>query len=136
MARIHYISIPTIDNCNLPNDTIDKCFKAYERYGKYKIYDILNEELNSVRYPKAERVRLSNIDLIKRYLYLYRIAMTQTMSYVYNTEEYELNNMDIYGKDDDKVCPKCGYPTVIESDLEVCYYCGWFEGCEEENADI
>lgn len=35
-----------------------------------------------------------------------------------------------------KVCPKCGYPTVIESDLEVCYYCGWFEGCEEENADI
>ena len=22
-------------------------------------------------------------------------------------------------------CPRCGYPTVIEYGLEVCYHCGW-----------
>lgn len=22
-------------------------------------------------------------------------------------------------------CPRCGYPTVIEYGLEVCYGCGW-----------
>ena len=124
MAGIHYISIPTIDNCNLPNDTIDKCFKAYERYGKYKIYDILNEELNSVRYSKSERVRHSNIDLIKRYLYLYRIAMVQTMSYCYNTDEFELNDMDIYADDDNtSICPKCGKEmTVLPQRGTATYY--------------
>ena len=24
-----------------------------------------------------------------------------------------------------KQCPICGYPTVLESGLEVCYHCGW-----------
>lgn len=33
-------------------------------------------------------------------------------------------------------CPNCGYPIVLEYDLEVCYKCGWFknpllEGKEE-----
>lgn len=27
-------------------------------------------------------------------------------------------------------CPNCGYPTVYEFDLEVCYKCGWYK---EEN---
>lgn len=31
------------------------------------------------------------------------------------------------------VCPICCYPTVYEYGLEVCYRCGWFEGCEEIN---
>jgi len=34
-------------------------------------------------------------------------------------------------------CPNCGYPTVLEFGLEVCYKCGWHrEEDEEENADI
>lgn len=107
MAGIHYISIPTIDNCNLPNEIIDKCYKAYERYGKYKIYDILNEEMNSSRYSYAIRNKFKNINLIKRYLYLYRQAMVQTMSFVYNTEEFELIDPDLYAGDN-TVCPKCG----------------------------
>lgn len=23
------------------------------------------------------------------------------------------------------VCPKCGYPVVVEYGLELCYQCGW-----------
>ena len=30
-------------------------------------------------------------------------------------------------------CPRCGYPIVIEAGLELCYRCGWYDGCEEEN---
>lgn len=29
-------------------------------------------------------------------------------------------------------CPICGYPIVIESDMEVCYRCGWFKEDEKE----
>lgn len=29
-------------------------------------------------------------------------------------------------------CPRCGYPIVIEEGLELCYRCGWYDGCEEE----
>lgn len=29
-------------------------------------------------------------------------------------------------------CPVCGYPTVREYGLEVCYHCGWSEGDEPE----
>ena len=29
-------------------------------------------------------------------------------------------------------CPVCGYPTVREMGLEVCYHCGWSEGDEPE----
>lgn len=29
-------------------------------------------------------------------------------------------------------CPVCGYPTVRECGLEVCYHCGWSEGDEPE----
>lgn len=29
-------------------------------------------------------------------------------------------------------CPVCGYPTVLEYGLEVCYKCGWSEGDEPE----
>ena len=31
-----------------------------------------------------------------------------------------------------KNCPVCGYPTVRELGLEVCYHCGWSEGDEPE----
>ena len=31
-----------------------------------------------------------------------------------------------------KNCPVCGYPTVREYGLEVCYHCGWSEGDEPE----
>lgn len=41
-----------------------------------------------------------------------------------------------YMKDDEKLmdynCPVCGYPIVLESDLEVCYNCGWFKHDEEK----
>ena len=122
MAGIHYISIPTIDNCSLPNEIIDKCYKAYERYGKYKIYDILNEEMNSSRYSYEVRNKFKNINLIKRYLYLYRQAMVQTMSFVYNTEEFELLDPNIY-KDDNTICPKCGKELkVLPQRGETFYY--------------
>lgn len=29
-------------------------------------------------------------------------------------------------------CPVCGYPTVREMGLEVCYHCGWSEDDEPE----
>lgn len=29
------------------------------------------------------------------------------------------------------VCPVCGFPTVTEEGLEVCYKCGWYEGSEQ-----
>ena len=29
-------------------------------------------------------------------------------------------------------CPNCNYPVVLESGLEVCYYCGWYKGQEQE----
>ncbi len=28
-------------------------------------------------------------------------------------------------------CPRCGYPVVIEMDLELCYHCGWSKDEEE-----
>jgi hypothetical protein len=28
-------------------------------------------------------------------------------------------------------CPVCGYPIVLEDDLEVCYQCGWFKEDEK-----
>ena len=31
-----------------------------------------------------------------------------------------------------KNCPVCGYPTVREYGLEVCYHCGWSEDDEPE----
>lgn len=29
-------------------------------------------------------------------------------------------------------CPVCGYPTVYEFGLELCYHCGWSEEDEPE----
>lgn len=31
-----------------------------------------------------------------------------------------------------KNCPVCGYPTVIEYGIEVCYHCGWSKDSESE----
>ena len=44
---------------------------------------------------------------------------------------------DIKEQEDDeeitgKNCPVCGYPTVREYGLEVCYHCGWSEDDEPE----
>ena len=38
---------------------------------------------------------------------------------------------DVVGK-----CPNCGFPTVYEEGLEVCYYCGWSEEQEEEGKNV
>ena len=71
-----YVSIPTIDNCNLPTSLIRKCKETYRKYGKYKLYDILNADLNSrIKYNAEERDRFKKLELTKRYLYLYRRAM-------------------------------------------------------------
>ncbi len=47
-------------------------------------------------------------------------------------------NTGINSEDDEVLtgltCPKCGYPTVEEFGLEVCYHCGWSK--DEENTDI
>lgn len=39
------------------------------------------------------------------------------------------DNKEVLGN----TCPKCGHYTVVESGLEVCYYCGSYSGMEEEN---
>ena len=96
MAGIHYLSIPSIDNCNLPRTIIDKCYNAYCRYGKYKIYEILNNELCSTQLSYEDREKYKKINLIKRYLHLYRVAMAQTMSFAYNTDEFELTDQNIF----------------------------------------
>lgn len=33
-------------------------------------------------------------------------------------------------------CPNCEYPLEEEEGLAVCYHCGWFEGCDEEEEDV
>lgn len=33
-------------------------------------------------------------------------------------------------------CPICGYPTVLEYGLEVCYKCGWSKDDEEDIEDV
>ena len=43
------------------------------------------------------------------------------------------NNWDIHESLTGDSCPICGYPIVLEEDLEVCYACGWYRGCEEGN---
>ena len=109
MAGIHYLPIQSIDKCNLPRTIIDKCYEAYCRYGKYKIYDILNNELCSTQLSYEDRERYKNINLIKRYLYLYRVAMVQTMSFAYNTNEFELTDQNVFYEGDNKeICSKCG----------------------------
>ena len=39
-------------------------------------------------------------------------------------------------EDDEEItgnnCPVCGYPTVREYGLELCYHCGWSEDSEPE----
>lgn len=43
---------------------------------------------------------------------------------------------DFRDVDDEQItgdnCPECGYPTVLESGLEVCYKCGWYKDEAEE----
>lgn len=28
-------------------------------------------------------------------------------------------------------CPQCGYPMVVEGDVDVCYKCGWWQERKE-----
>ncbi len=44
----------------------------------------------------------------------------------------DMDNEDEGYKNSDSLCPVCGYPTVREYGLEVCYHCGWSEGDEPE----
>ena len=55
-----YVSIPSIDNCDLPISLIRKCKAAYTRYGKYKIYDIINNELNTFSRYNHEQLEGQN----------------------------------------------------------------------------
>lgn len=118
MGGIHWRSIPSIDNLDIPSYIIDACRKKYETLGKYKIYEVLNDELNHSRFAWFKKeLEYKKIPLIKRYLYLYRIAMAQTMSFAYNIDEYELKSGK--GKFADKnqedytICPDCGKPLTL-----------------------
>lgn len=42
-------------------------------------------------------------------------AQEQSLSILIDEDEHLTGNN----------CPRCGYPTVIEYGLEVCYHCGW-----------
>lgn len=107
-----YVSIPTIDNCDLPTSLIRKCKETYRKYGKYKLYDILNADLNSrVKYNAEERDRFKKLELTKRYLYLYRRAMAETMGFVYNDDnQISLLDEEIKEFNDTNICPYCGQP--------------------------
>jgi len=109
-----YISIPTIDNCKLPNSIIRKCKEAYRRYGKWKLYDILNADLNNhAVYDKAARDSFKKLELTKRYLYLYRKAMAETLSFVYNVDQTDLVEEGTKEFDNTNVCPYCGRPLTL-----------------------
>lgn len=109
-----FISIPTIDNVNLPKSLIDKCREIYKRYGKYRLYDIINEDLNNyVKYTKEEREKFKSIELTKRYLYLYRKAMAETLSFAYNVDQTELIDETQLEFDDTNICPYCGEKLTV-----------------------
>ena len=109
-----YISIPSIDNCKLPNSLIRKCKEAYRRYGKWKLYDILNADLNNhAIFNKEERDKFKKIELTKRYLYLYRKAMAETLSFVYNVDQTDLVDEDKLEFDNTNTCPYCGRPLTL-----------------------
>ena len=109
-----YVSIPTIDNCKLSNSLIRKCKQVYNKYGKWKLYDIINADLNNhVKYTHEERERLKKIELTKRYLYLYRKAMAETLSFAYNVDETDLLDEATLEFDNTNVCPYCGKPLTL-----------------------
>lgn len=108
--RLKYLSIPCIDNIDLPHHLIVQCRETYNRYGKYKLYDLINAELNNRSNYSLEQLQdFRNIEVARRYLYLYRVAMAQTYSFVYNVDEYELIPKKAIYTDDNK-CPYCGAP--------------------------
>ena len=124
----YYLSIPTIDNVDIPFSILQKCKNVYEKYGKQKAYQTLNEEFdfspfiseNTLKLVQnggskdamnvliAKRDENRKIELIKRYLYLYRAAMAQTISFAYNIDEYELTKKTKDFSDDSDECPYCG----------------------------
>ena len=124
----YYLSIPTIDNVDIPFSILQKCKNVYEKYGKQKVYQTLNEEFdfspfiseNTLKLVQnggskdamnaliAKRDENRKVELIKRYLYLYRAAMAQTISFAYNIDEYELTKKTKDFSEDSDECPYCG----------------------------
>ena len=49
------------------------------------------------------------------------------------TEKIDLS--EIEETETEEKCPVCGYPIVLEEGLEVCYRCGWYRGCEQQNGE-
>lgn len=118
MSDKKYISIPTIDNVKLPQSLINKCRAVYRKYGKYKLYDILNADLNNhAKYTLEEREAFKKLELTKRYLYLYRKAMAETLSRAYNIDQTELVEEDVKEFDDNNKCPYCGRPLTVMSQI-------------------
>lgn len=113
-----FVSIPTIDNTNLPQSLIDKCREVYKRYGKYRLYDIINADLNNyAKYTREERKRFKSIELTRRYLYLYRKAMAETLSFAYNIDQTELIDETLKEFDNTNICPYCERPLTMVSQI-------------------
>ena len=111
-----FVSIPTIDETHLPQSLIDKCREVYKRYGKYRLYDIINADLNNyAKYTREEREKFKSIELTRRYLYLYRKAMAETLSFSYNVDQTELLDESIKEFDNTNICPYCRRPLSILS---------------------
>lgn len=118
MSDKKYISIPTIDNVELPQSLINKCRAVYTKYGKYKLYDIINEDLNNhTKYTREERESFKKLELTKRYLYLYRKAMVETLSRAYNVDQTDLIEKNVKEFDDTNKCPYCGQPLTVMSQI-------------------
>ena len=112
-----YLSIPCIDDVDLPNSLVNECREIYHRYGKYKLYDYINRDLNSYNKYSHNKVKeFSKKNLAKRYLYLYRVAMAQTMSFAYNENQYEIKDKSKLFTDDN-VCPYCGLPLTLNKQI-------------------
>lgn len=63
--------------------------------------------------------------------------MSEPMKMEQNQEQLLSTLTNVYYDIDESItgddCPVCGYPTVEEEGLELCYRCGWYKGCEEDN---
>ncbi len=150
----YYLSIPTIDNVDIPFSILQKCKNTYEKYGKKRVYQVLNEELDFSPFISEDTLKLvqnggssdamneliskrsenRKIELIKRYLHLYRAAMAQTISFAYNIDEYELTKKTKDFSDDSDECPYCGKTLTKISQMGNmrAYPVSYYDDVEEE----
>jgi len=105
------LSLPSIDNLDIPDRIIEKCKKTYNEFGKEKAYICLDKNLFSDTPSRTFR-----------YLYLYRQAMLQTKASVEGTQYYELKpEPKLANVDTSTHCAYCG--CILNSTSDGKKYC-------------